>query len=247
MDKFYNKIKRQMRTNQYKNSKQEKTKIGIVIGTFGSMEYIELHLATKLKLYPNIPIIVHDDCSQDGGKLFKLCEKYGVDFYSSHKRLGWCSGDIHAFSIGLHWGRKKGLDILVKFSRRFIPKINFIPKLQNLVKTGHTFGNSTDSGHPIRTECFAVRIESWYKKHKIISKYASDNRGKIFYVESLIFCWATEIARTANYNVFDKWDIMATNFLFHQNNQPSEYVKLAKFYGLDLKFRSYDSRLQNNS
>ena len=41
-------------------------KIAVVIGTFASVPYVHLHLELLKRNNPEVPVMVHDDCSPRG-------------------------------------------------------------------------------------------------------------------------------------------------------------------------------------
>jgi len=97
--------------------------LGLVIGTYGSVPYIHLHLESWIRNCRDVPVLIHDDCSPHRDQLEDLCRDYGVDFYSNPSRCGHIVGDMMIYPHALHWAEERGLDILVKFSRRFVPVI----------------------------------------------------------------------------------------------------------------------------
>ena len=104
----------------------------LVIGTFASTAYIHLQLEARRRLYPEVPLLVHDDASPAAEILQALCGAYGAGFIRTPLRLPPCKGDLSAFARGLDWARGLGADVLVKLSRRFIPLTDWRPSLAAL-------------------------------------------------------------------------------------------------------------------
>lgn len=230
MDKFR---KRLDKVKQRRLPKPIKTEphIGIVIGTYGSKEYIELQLKQRDLLYPNTPVLVHDDCSGDG-ELRRICS--GVDFYSTPKRLGWCRGDIHAYAKGLEWASTKKIDYLIKLSRRFVPRIDLVADLRKLVKKTpyHTYNNiCTVSGYGFRTECCVMHVPSWLPLvGKIRKKIEGTTQHNVWLVEGFIHGLAKSI-NNDDTKGFVTWPFMGIsrrirnpNFYWHQTHKKSEVI-----------------------
>ena len=92
----------------------ENPEIGVVIGTYGSVPYVDLQLHYLKNVNGINKILVHDDCSNEQDKLKTLCDNYNVDFYSTEKNL-WHKacvgslGDQNCFFEGLKWAKENGI------------------------------------------------------------------------------------------------------------------------------------------
>ena len=51
----------------------DKPKVGLVISTYGALGFVELGLAVRQRLCPEVPTLVHDDASPVGAQLQELC------------------------------------------------------------------------------------------------------------------------------------------------------------------------------
>ena len=78
--------------------------IGLVVGTFAAVPYVHLHLEARRRLYPHVPLLVHDDASPKQGELRRLCEEYGCEFESNDIRQPACIGDIYVSARRLVMG-----------------------------------------------------------------------------------------------------------------------------------------------
>jgi hypothetical protein len=96
-------------------------KIGLVIGTYGAVSYVQLHLEARKRLYPDIPILVHDDGSPQSEELSQLCADYGADFESAAERSKHQHGDLLALIGGFIWAEENNIDFLVKMSVSVTP------------------------------------------------------------------------------------------------------------------------------
>jgi len=52
---------------------------GLVVGTFAAVPFVHLQLEAHRRLYPHVPILVHDDASPCGAQLRRLCTDCGAD------------------------------------------------------------------------------------------------------------------------------------------------------------------------
>ena len=149
--------------------------VSVLVSTYGSLPLVHLQLEARRRLYPSLPCLVVDDASDVD--LRGLCERYGASFLTSASRLGHQKGDIQALLSGLSWatfdaqGGQKSADILVKISRRWIWRRDFLPSLLDVVRsTQHTcFSNICRMyGFGFRSECFAVGVRAWQAERKAL-------------------------------------------------------------------------------
>lgn len=184
--------------------------IGVVIGTYGSVPFIDLQLH-YLKYVNKIDnILIHDDCSPYQNELKELAKKYNVDFYSTPKKMWYKScvgtiGDHNAFLQGLLWAKQKNLDILVKLSRRLIPCFEWKTNLIELAKNteASTFSSyCTKDPFNLRTEAIGMAVNVWSKDYPIYNfKFTIDNELPVF-----AEFWVHELAKTLSGNNFsEKW------------------------------------------
>jgi hypothetical protein len=109
-------------------------RIGLVIGTHASTAYVHMGLETCKRHCPEVEVLVHDDASAEQDRLRELCRRYGASFEVNSARLRHSVGDMSAFLGGLLWSRRRCHDILVKFSRRFVPTRNWTDELTALAR-----------------------------------------------------------------------------------------------------------------
>lgn len=174
-------------------------KIGVVIGTYGALPYIDLQLHYLKNVNGINRILVHDDCSPQKEVLKNLCDSYKVDFYSTENNMWHMScvgslGDENCFFEGLKWAKQNKLDILVKISRRLIPCYRWIDDFKKLIKIsdGLTFSSyCVKDRFPIRTECIGMNVNAWaHEKILNIMNWYIQNEFPIF-----AEYWYNEIAR----------------------------------------------------
>lgn len=238
----------------------KKSNLALVIGTFAAVPYVHLHLESRKRYYPSVPLLVHDDCSHKSEQLKELCDEYGVEFVSSSSRSIQSLGDIRAFLSGLKWAKSIGSKILVKMSRRFIPVADWTAELEELEKTGHhTFSNITRSfNFGFRTECVGLRIADWENNFDKIEE--TINRNESIFVEGYIHNLARDLnqsneaaqqydrenGRTPDINAYAVWKFMGDDrckqhpdFLWHNCHSPEDYKKLSDEYGLGYSIEDF--------
>jgi len=225
-----------------------KPSIGLVIGTHGSPAYIHLFLESAKRNFP-VPILVHDDFSQV--ELKSLIEQYGCDFSINNRRYGHGSGDITTYYNGLNWAKNKGIDILVKMSRRFIPFFDWRPSLiQTALKSQHiTYTNYCEYfKFGFRPECVGMYVPEWVKYVENLKNLAETPIN----VEKDLMELINGFPRTCIVNesyassgdkycqYYGIWDIIGNNrmmeqkdILWHDNSGPAAYLNKAIIYGIN--------------
>ncbi|MEA4861747.1 MAG: hypothetical protein AB7F40_05490 [Victivallaceae bacterium] len=235
-------------------------KIGAVIGTYGCVPYVDLNLHYLINVN-HIPVLVHDDCSTSRDELLELCKRYHPHaclFTPTHKlwhQPGVGSiGDTSCFLVGLNWANQMKLDILVKFSRRFVCVSEFATKLRKLALDSDAFTFGLDCPryhHPLRTECMAMNVRIWGDLWVCHRLNAAVQRQVPLFADF----WFNDMARTiayyngsAKYRKFMKqlnrgpmfdayvpWPDLTgpsryeknPNALWHQSNLPEDYAAAA--------------------
>ena len=169
-------------------------KLGIVVGTHGTPAFIHLHLEISKRLYPE-KILIVDDNSCESDKIKNLCEEYSVDFLpetgstkgfydSIYKVCINCKqekltindicekcnkhflGDISLTASGLRWAKTNNVELLVKFSRRFIPLYDWRQELVRIALTTNYPAYTSwdeDSKFGFKTEAVAFTVDDWIK------------------------------------------------------------------------------------
>jgi hypothetical protein len=169
-------------------------KLGIVVGTHGTPAFVHLHLEVSRRLYPE-KILVVDDSSSDSDKIKNICEEYDADFLPEagfkrsfddgtykvcinckQKKLTindicqQCNrhflGDISLTASGLRWAKNNNIELLVKFSRRFIPLYDWRQELLRIALTTNYPAYTSwdeDSKFGFKTEAAAFTVDDWIK------------------------------------------------------------------------------------
>jgi hypothetical protein len=224
-----------------------KPSIGLVVGTHGSPAYIHLFLESAKRNFP-VPILIHDDFSQTDFKF--LVDEYGCELSTNEKRYGHGSGDITAYCEGLNWAAKKGIDILVKMSRRFIPFFDWRPSLINTaLKSQHiTYTNHCEHfKFEFRPECVGMYVPEWVKYTENLKSLAATPVNVEKDLMNLIGGFPRTCIVNENYansgnkycQYYGVWDIIGNNrmiaqegILWHDNSVPATYLHKAKVYGI---------------
>jgi hypothetical protein len=148
----------------------EKAKIGVVIGTYGSVPYCDLSVVCIGEQDGVRHILIHDDGSSEFEALKSVVSSdfMHIWHHTTGKRLGSeghrMLGDISAFVVGIDWANANGFDLLVKFSRRWIVNRPWVDGLQELAhNTQYATYSATDTlnGLGFRSECCALHVPSW--------------------------------------------------------------------------------------
>ena len=233
-------------------------RVGLVVGTFASVPYVHLHLESRRRHYPEVPLLVHDDASPRREELRRLCGEYGCDFESNASRRRPCVGDVSCFLGGLLWAGRGRLDLLVKMSRRFLPLADWAADLRGLASASQypTYCNHTESfGFGFRTECVGMAVDAWlaHRIHEELALMAL--AGDSPFVEGAIHVIARRLAgfrceaarrwderrgaRPADRDGYAPWDFMGTDrctrypgYLWHDSAAPRDYHRLAASWGL---------------
>ena len=138
--------------------------VGLAVGTFAAVPYVRMHLEARRRLYPDVPLIVHDDASPNQRDLRRLCADYGCEFESTDARRPLCIGDVSCLLGGLLWAKHLGLDIVVKMSRRFVPLRDWSAELRELALVSQypTYSNVCKTlGYGFRSECVGMTVNDW--------------------------------------------------------------------------------------
>ena len=245
-------------------------KLGVIISTHASTPYIHLGLESWRRNYPSVKVLVHDDCSDESSQLRILCHRYGADFESNNIQRGHTVGDLTAFYGGLMWAKRKEIDVLVKFSRRFIPLYDWTPEFRDLANESqaHTFSNiCTNLNWGFRTECVAMHVPTWENS---LSKIAAESDKSNVFCEGFIHNIAKELPVCERYSTYLNknrkpdwcaghvdWKLLGNNrvkkvdgLLWHHSCHPSEYTEQSKAYELPYVLKDFviqDSHLSQDT
>jgi hypothetical protein len=243
--------------------------VGLVIGSYGVPAYMHLQLASWKRLYPTIPLLIHDDSSDECDQIAELCKIYGASFYKTEKREGHQEGDLSAYIKGLEFGEANKVDIMVKFSRTWIPLINFVPILQQVAyETQYaTFSNHCEScGFRFRTECVGLHVPTYVEKGHLNSmKEGLRLRSQAWgYAELLLHRIATQVVKNStcianaryrkgeirhpDYLHYGIWNWIGedcrkrnSQWLWHRCDTPIDYYRLSSLYGLPYTLKAFEN------
>jgi hypothetical protein len=230
---------------------------GVVVGTFAAVPYVHLQLEARRRFYPDVPLLVHDDASHKAAEIERLCREYGCDFEYNERRQPPCVGDLTAFVGGLAWAKARGLDVLLKVSRRWVFLADWAPDLAALAAASQyaTLGSYTTTfGFGFRTECLALSVAAWSSPATADDLCGLIRRGTSVFVEAYMHDLARRLERqncaaadgwlAANpapddRNGYALWPLMGTDrcersasFLWHDSCGPQEYYAVSREWGL---------------
>lgn len=239
--------------------------IGLVIGTFAAVPYIHLQLEARRRFYSHVPLLVHDDASPKHHELRRLCAEYGCEFESNDSRRPYCVGDVSCLLGGLLWAEQNRFDIIVKMSRRFIPRTNWAAELQSLALASQypTYSSFCKSyGFGFRSECVGMAVNEWIgnRAHEQLAMLAMAPHQP--FVEGALHQIAKRMAdfrcdraiqwdemrgpRPEDRAGYAPWDFMGTDrherypqFLWHDWAQPDDYAEQAQQWGLPYNWEDF--------
>lgn len=236
-------------------------RLALVVGTYASVPYVHLGLESRRRHYPQLPVLVHDDCSPKQAELAALCRRYGASFQANSVKRFHTVGDLSAFLGGLTWAQRVGADLLVKFSRRFVPLFDWTPGLRALAHASQeaTYSNiCRNLAWGFRSEVVGMHVKSWAP---CIDRIRWDvlNVEDVF-VEGFIHdlsraippCPACAAYRLANPREqwcegYCPWPLMGENrivkvpdVLWHHAYEPAEYYEIARAWGLPYQERDFE-------
>lgn len=94
---------------------------GVVIGSYGWPELIDLQIRVIRDTCGPVPVCVSNDKPEANAELVAVCAKHpDVYLWPNAERIGHTGGDLSAFWKGIVWGAAKGLRVVAKLSQRFI-------------------------------------------------------------------------------------------------------------------------------
>lgn len=211
-------------------------KVGVLIGTHAAIPYVHLQLESLRRFTPDTKALVADDGSGAAEKLAELCGEYGADFITNPTNLGHYRGDLSFYAHGLLWASTKKLDLLVKFSRRWVMTKPWIGEFVALAEREGkpTYSGRCDHyGFGFRTEACGFHVGSWLSQIKLIRARVNDNTP-IELVEKFI----DECSK--NVGPVGTWDVLGTNrhkvpagVLWHNSHPHWMYWKQAREWSLN--------------
>ncbi len=92
----------------------------IVIGSFQMKQFIELQLRSLPKLFPDSPILVSDDISQESSEIRDIAARFDAFYHCSSTHRGHFAADLQHAVNGLAFAEEQGTDLLLKISQRFV-------------------------------------------------------------------------------------------------------------------------------
>ena len=229
-------------------------KFGIVIGTYGTPAYVALGLEAKKRFCPDVPALVHDDCSDAGDEVYGVCRRYGADYVTTQSRKGHQVGDLSAFLAGMQWARSRDLDVLVKFSRCYVPIFDWRESLEAVANgEAATFGNK-DKMHPLllRTEAVALRVREWFSR-QAVDEIARATQQPSPAAEGLMLKLAAKASHRAPLAV---WPAVSDNgfrpaagfpTLWHLHSRANDYYELSASWGLPYGSERFGERFARSS
>lgn len=226
-------------------------KYGVVLGSYGYPRLIELQIVLIKHHCGNVPIRVIDDCSDGYGPtpvpgskfatLVEICNRHEVTLRTSGpERLGHSGGDLAVFWHGIQWAYDHGLDVVAKFSQRFL--LDMPLWLQNgtleLLETGLPIASQACTDHgwrfDLRTEACLLDVTQWHRAD--ILNHLFPRR-----VEAVAEAVLWHDVRDRLGGRFHPWSILPIDrsqktpgIYWHSSETVTEYHQLARRHNLNL-------------
>ena len=228
-------------------------KIGIVIGTFGSVHHVHLQLEQWRRYSGQAHLLVHDDCSNRRTELIELCNHYGAAFMTPSVRCGHYLGDVMAMRAGLEWAQVHRFEGLVKISRRLVPLTAYVDYVcSNLDKCGTLYSRDSNWANTVRSEFIVMNMAAWSNKSVLdaLDAYADSIKGKAGMlaepVEMAVDRLAQQAAGARDPAMLD-WFMGANRQernnakLWHDCNSSTDYATLSQSLQLPYTRQDYES------
>ena len=191
------------------------------------------HLENAKRLYPE-KILVVDDSSDKTKELEEICKQYGADFYPNSGyspciddlKIDICKfcrntkkiinsnmcvdcgkhllGDIKLTARGFRWAKNNNIDLMIKFSRRFLPLYDWRDELKRIAaSTGFPAYSSWEESSRLgfKTEAVAYIVNEWIFSGAVD---IMEKQDKIGLTESFIWLLCMKISQMRNINREDK-------------------------------------------
>lgn len=228
-------------------------RLALVIGTYASVPYVHLGLESRRRYCPGVPVLVHDDASPKQAELADLCRRYGASLQVNSVKRFHTVGDLSVFLGGLTWAQRLGAELLVKFSRRFVPLFDWTPGLLALAYESQeaTFSNiCRNLAWGFRSEVVGMHVRSWAPcveriRWDVLSLEETFVEGSIHDLARVIPpCRAGEAYRRANPREpwcagYCPWPLLGENriikvpgVLWHHSCEPADYYEVARGWRL---------------
>ena len=234
-------------------------RLGLVISTYGSPAHVALALAVRRKLYPTLPVLVHDDASPEGDAVQQVCQEFDAEFQTNSARLGHEMGDLSGIVGGLRWAQERGIELLVRMTRRFVPFTDWTVGLTKLAVAAQagTYGQVCHKYRfNIRSECVALYTGHWALPEIAgpMTQYMLNSRER-FFVERYLYTLVGKVYEMSCRKALDwerahgtieprlmyaPWDFLetsrvtpSTQYLWHEMATPASYAQFARKFGLN--------------
>jgi hypothetical protein len=229
----------------------------MVIGTFAALPYIHLQLEARRRMYPDVPLLIHDDGSSQAGELNALAQRYGAEFVTFPPRKRHHLGDLNVYPAALRWCRERGFRYLLKISRRWLWQTDWRDDLRALfgATDAPTVSNySASYGFGFRTECVAFDVKYWACQGFFDDVQDRIREERHVFVEHYIHRWAERLSgegtqkwlkwqaehpTASDRQGYAPWDLMGTcrlqtnpTRLWHDSNPMEDYVALSQRWSL---------------
>jgi len=228
-----------------------------VVGSYGYPGLIEMQIRAIRRYAGDVPILISDDRSPDGGweRIQALaCQYPGVDVHVALSRIGHSGGDMAAFARGIMWAKDRGIRYLAKLSHRFVvTRPRWLQEgARALAKTGRPLAGQPCVEHPfqfpLRTEACLLDVDRWHNPD-VLAHLAPRPVGMA--CELIMHHVCTEVIKEE----MAPWDLFTKDrfervpgVLWHCANGIHDYNQLAEKLGvvLDSDFHTGGNHLRSD-
>ncbi len=130
----------------------------LVVSTDNAVPLIHLHLESRRRFSPDVPMIVHDTGGASQGPMQDLCAAYGAHFFSPTESVGPHGADISAALLAVQAAQEMGLELAVLMSDACVPLTNWVPQLQHLASQTQY---AAYGGLGLCPKCVALHAPTW--------------------------------------------------------------------------------------
>jgi hypothetical protein len=215
--------------------------VGLVVGTYGLPRLAELQIRLARSMNGPVPVLIADDGSAAVADLGALEDRYDdVTVWPSPRRRGHYSGDLSAFSKGLHWAVGRGFPWLVKVSQRLlVERPGWLAGLTTALAAGGVAALSQrcrdgEQDLRLRAELMVLDVAVWGRPEVL----ADLNRARLgrpteYHLHHLLVSRFGDRWGLIDWLTVDRY-ARSEGVIWHGSHSEQEFHALAARYGLTL-------------
>lgn len=221
--------------------------VGVAIGSYRWPSLVDLQIRVIRHTCGEVPILVSSDDPESSGRIDEICSRHADVFHWPNvERIGHTGGDIAAYFKGSIWGRSRGLKVVAKLSQRMLfTRARWLQDgARDLLASGCSLGTQRCRGtqrFDLRTEAALLDVATWSRPEvlsRIMPRRYWGDTPQGLTAETVIY----RVLKDLCGEIFHPWGIIGEERLqpregviWHNANEPAEYHKLAKDFGVSLE------------